>query len=220
MFAKELISDAVVPLKTSDTCMQALNLMDEFRVAHLPVVNNASFLGLISEEDIISYNNFEEPIGSCPVSSANTYVDVHQHLFDVMRLMANERLTLIPVLDNQLQYVGVITLEDLLQNFAEVSSLAEPGGIIVLERNLNNYSMTEIAQIIESNDAKILGAYVTTNHDTTKIFVSIKVNRMDLSSILQTFDRYNYIVTVSFGEGSYYDSLKERYDHLMNYLNL
>ncbi len=194
--------------------------MDEFRVTHLPVVNNTAFLGLISEEDIFAYNNYEEPVGSCPISSTKSYVDPHQHLFDVMRVMASERLSLIPVLDNQEQYLGVITLEQLLQSFAEISSLLDPGGIIVIERNLNDYSLTEIVHIVESNDAKILGLFVTSHHDTTKIFVSIKVNRMDLGQILQTFDRYKYIVTVSFGEGSYYESLKERYDNLMNYLNL
>ncbi len=220
MIAKDLVSSVVVPLKTSSTGLDALNWMDEYRVNHMPIVNNLDLLGLLSDEDVFAMSSYEEPIGSHPLSLRKPYVEEGQHLFDIFRIMSEQSLTLIPVLDYKKQYLGVITLEDLMMKFVPFASLRDPGGVIVLERNINDYSMAEIAQIIESNDAKILAFFVTTTPDSTKIDISIKVNRIDIGAILQTFNRYNYLIKASFSEDSNSDTLKERYDLLMTYLNL
>ncbi|MDP2424566.1 MAG: CBS domain-containing protein [Bacteroidales bacterium] len=220
MIARELITATIVPLKTSDTGLEALNWMDEYRVSHMPIVNNSDFLGLISEEDIYALNSYEEPVGSHHLSLTKPYLDESQHIFDVFRIMSELQLTLVPVLDDKNHYLGVITTEELLKKFASISSLRNPGGVIVLERNTNDYSLTEIAQIVESNDAKVLGIFITSNPDSTRMEISIKVNRLDLGPILQTFNRYNYIIKASYGEDTYYDILKDRYDLLMTYLNI
>lgn len=220
MIARDLLSAAIVPLKTSDTGLEALNWMDEYRVSHMPIVNNAEFLGLISEEDIYEFNSYEEPIGSHPLSLAKPYVNESQHIFDIFKLLSGMQLTLVPVLDDKKHYLGVITLEDLLKKFTTIASLQNPGGVIVLERSINDYSLTEIAQIIESNGAKVLGVFITSSPDSTLLEISIKVSSIDLGQIIQTFNRYNYIIKASFGEENYHDILKERYDLLMTYLNI
>lgn len=220
MLAKELISNEIIPLKTSDTGLYAQKAMEEFKVSHLPIVNNIDFLGLITEEDVFLLNDPGEPIGNHPLSLATPYVDQYQHVYDVVLLIANEKLTLVPVLNKSNHYLGVITLQDLVGHFGHITAVQNPGGIIVLELNENDYSMAEIAQIIESNDAKILSSYITSHQDSTKVEVTLKINKINIYPILQTFNRYNYIVIASFSETNYKNDLMDRYNSLMTYLNL
>jgi acetoin utilization protein AcuB len=221
MLAKDLISDVVPALRTSDSGQKALYWMDIFRISHLPIVNNEDFLGLISDKDIYDHNMAEEPIGNHSLSLFSPYVTSEQHVYEVMEIASEMQLTVIPVLTEDKQFLGVITLTDLLHFFADVSALKQPGGIIVLEINSNDYSMSQIAQIIEGNDAKILSSYITSSHQSTKMEVTLKINRKDLSSILQTFMRYNYIVKASFMDDNDLNSLYEnRYDSFMKYLSI
>ena len=220
MIAKELISNDIAPLHTSDTALQALSWMEEYRVSHLPIVNNIDFLGLISEEDIYKISDFEEPVGNHLLSISKQYVFGNQHLYDVIKTISSQHLTLLPVLNESRQYLGVITISDLVTSISEMAAVENPGGIIVLELNQNDYSLTEITQIIESNEAKILSLYITSHPDTTKIELTIKVNKMDIRPIIQTFNRYDYTIKASFAEAEYYDDLLDRYNSLMNYLNI
>ncbi len=220
MIAKELISNDIAPLHTSDTALQALSWMEEYRVSHLPIVNNIDFLGLISEEDIYKISDFEEPVGNHLLSISKQYIFGDQHLYDVIKTISSQHLTLLPVLNESRQYLGVITIADLVTSISEMAAVENPGGIIILELNQNDYSLTEITQIIETNDAKILSLYVTSHPDTTKIEITIKVNKMDIRPIIQTFNRYDYTIKASFAEAEYYDDLLDRYNSLMNYLNI
>ncbi len=221
MLAKDLISDVVPSLKTSDSGQKALYWMDIFRISHLPIVNNEDFLGLISDKDIYDHNMAEEPIGNHSLSLFSPYVTIDQHVYEVMEIASEMQLTVIPALSEDKKYQGVITLTDLLHYFADVSALKQPGGIIVLEMNSVDYSLTQIAQIVESNDAKILSSYITSSQSSTQMEVTLKINRKDLSSILQTFIRYNYIIKASFMDENDLNSLYEnRYDSFMKYLSI
>lgn len=221
MLAKDLISDVVPALKTSDSGQKALYWMDIFRISHLPIVNNEDFLGLISDKDIYDHNMAEEPIGNHSLSLFSPYVTTEQHVYEVMEIASEMQLTVIPVLNEDNKYHGTITLTDLLHFFADVSALKQPGGIIVLDINSNDYSMSQIAQIVEGNDAKILSSYITSSTQSTKMEVTLKINRKDLSSILQTFMRYNYVVKASFMDENDLNSLYEnRYDSFMKYLSI
>lgn len=220
MIAKDILSGTIMPVKPADTFIQALSWMDEFRVAHLPVVDGTEYIGLLSEEDIYAGNRFEDSIGSQSLTLTRPYVDEYRHVFDVLRMFSEHKLTLLPVLNDQGKYLGVITLEDLMQKFASVSSIQNPGAVIVLERSYKDYSIAEIAQIIESNDATILSMFITSSPDSTLLEIAIKINRMDLGPIIQTFNRYNYTIRAAYGEASYYDDLKDRFDQLMAYLNV
>lgn len=215
-----MISEIIPSLKTSDTGITALNWMDVFKVMHLPIVNDKEFLGLISEVDIYDMNMPEEPLGNHPLSLFMPYVLEHQHVFEIMEVVSRLKLSLVPVLDIKKNYLGVITMVDLLHYFAELSALKNPGGIIIVELNSNDYSMAQISQIVEGNDAKILSSYVTPHQDSTKLELTLKLNVTDLTSIIQTFNRYNYSIKGSFMKFDDEENLlDERYDLLMRYLN-
>ena len=221
MLAKELISEVVPALKTSDTGLQALSWMDIFRISHLPIVNIREFLGLISDKDIYNLNMAEEPIGNHKLSLFSPFVRMDQHIYEVIEIVSRLELTVVPVLDGENSYLGLITLNDLLQRFAGLSALKHPGGIIELELNVNDYTLTQIAQIVEGNDAKILSMYVSSPEDSMLMNVTIKVNTTDITSILQTFNRYNYKVKASYMESEEMESLmKNRYDEFMKYLSI
>jgi len=221
MLAKELMSDIVPALRTSDTGFQALSWMDIFRISHLPIVNNREFLGLISDKDIYNLNKAEEPIGNHNLSLFSPFVYEDQHIFEVIEIVSRLNLSAVPVLDHNNNYLGIITINELIQKFAELPAVSQPGGILVLEMNVNDYSLTQIAQIVESNDAKILSVYISSRENTTKMEVILKINRSDLSSIIQTFERYNYNIKASYLKDSEADNLiKNRYELFMRYLNV
>ena len=220
MIAQNLISDSVTPLKTSDTGSVALKLMEEFKVTHLPIVNNEQFLGIIAETDILEHNNLNDAIGNHKLSLTGAFVLNDRHIYEIIKTAGSFNLSLIPVVSEDNSYLGVILLQNLIKGFSEILSTWNPGGIIVLELSSNDYSLTEISNIVESNDAKILSMYLATHPDSTKIEITLKLNKMDIGSVLQTFNRYQYVVKNSFFENEYFDNLKDRYDSFLHYLNI
>ncbi len=220
MLAKHLITDLIIPLKTSNTGSDALSRMDDYRLSHLPIVNNEEFLGMISDEDVFTMDDYDEPLGGQNLSLASVHVTEEQHIFDVIKRFAELKLTLVPVLDHRNKYLGCITMGNLIENFSKIAAIENPGGVIVLEVSQNDYMLSEIAQIIESNDAKVLSLCVISNPDSTKLEITIKINKIDIQSILLTFNRYNYLVKASFTKSDDIEDLKDRFDSLMNYLNI
>ncbi|MEI6487376.1 MAG: CBS domain-containing protein [Bacteroidota bacterium] len=220
MLAKDLITDDIPPLKTNDTGLMAINWMDEFKVSHLPIVNNHEYLGLISDTDILDYDITDDELGKCKLSLIRPYILGSQHIYEAIKMISMMKLTVLPVLDDELNYIGLIPASVLIHEFAALAATREPGGIIVLEMNNHDYTLTQIAQIVESNDGKVLSCYVNHIPDSTKMEVTLKINREDLSAILQTFYRYNYNVKASFHQSEFKDDLKNRFDSFMNYLNI
>jgi len=221
MVAKDLISDVIPAVKTSDSGQTALNWMEIFRISHLPIVNNQDFLGLISDTDIYDMNLPEEPIGNHELTLLKPYVTTEQHLFEVIGLAARLKLTVVPVLDDKMHFKGVITATDLVRYLAGISSMDQQGGIIVVEVIERDYSLSQIAQIIESNNVKVLSLYITSPPDSTRLEVTIKVNTNDIVSVLRTFERYNYDVKTWVTSDDSMDRFySERFDLLMKYLNI
>jgi CBS domain-containing protein len=221
MVAKDLISEVIPSLKTSDLGQTALNWMEIFRVSHLPIVNNQDFLGLISDADIYDMNQPEEPIGNHALTLFKPYVDEEQHIYEVIGLASRLKLSIVPVLDSANHFKGVITISDLIRHLAGISSMDQPGGIIVLELIERDYSLSHIAQIVESNNVRILSMYITSPPESTKLEVTLKVNSGDLVSVIRTFERYNYEVKTWVSTNDSMDRFySERFDHLMKYLNI
>lgn len=220
MLAKELITDEIAPLKSSDTGTMALHWMDEFKVSHLPIIKGQEYLGLISDTEILDLNITDEEFSTQKFSLIRPFVVEGQHVYEVIKLVCMLKLTVIPVLDNDQHYLGLISLTSLMKEFSTLAAVNEPGGIIILEMNTYDYSLSQIAQIVEGNDGKILGCYLNSSTDTTKIEVTIKVNKEDISGILQTFYRYNYNVKASFNQSRFSDDMKNRFDSFMNYINM
>jgi acetoin utilization protein AcuB len=221
MIANDLISEIIPSLKTSDSGQTALNWMEIFRISHLPIVNNQDFLGLISDTDIYDMNQPEEPIGNHELTLLKPYVTDNQHLFEVIGLAARLKLSVVPVLDNDNRYKGVITSSDLIRHIAGISSMDQPGGIIVLELIERDYSLSQIAQIVESNNTKVLSMYITSPAESTRLEVTLKVNTTDLLALIKTFERYNYDVKTWVTTNDSIDRFySERFDLLMKYLNI
>lgn len=221
MVAKDLISEVIPSLKTSDLGQTALNWMEIFRISHLPIVNNQEFLGLISDADIYDMNQPDEPIGNHALTLLKPYVTGEQHMFEVIGLAARLKLTVVPVLDSNQFYKGVITANDLIRHIAAMSSMDQPGAIIVLEIIERDYTLSQIAQIVESNNIKVLSMYVTSPPDSIKLEVTLKLNSNDLSSVIRTFERYNYEVRTWVASSDSIDQFyQERFDLLMKYLNI
>lgn len=221
MVAKDLISEVIPSLKTSDLGQTALNWMEIFRVSHLPIVNNQDFLGLISDADIYDMNQPEQPIGNHNLTLLKPYVEAEQHIFEVIGLASRLKLSVVPVLDNTNHFLGVITIADLIRHMAGISSMDQPGGIIVLELIARDYSLSQIAQIVESNNVKVLSMYITSPPESTKLEVTLKVNTGDLGSVVRTFERYNYEVKTWVSDNDSMDRFySERFDLLMKYLNI
>lgn len=220
MIAKELIVGELPPLAPSDSASLALDLMDEFKVSHLAVVENGTLLGLVAESDLLDLDSPEEAIKQCPDQLFSTSVSEYDHIFDVVKLVADHRLTVIPVANEKQHFIGSISIAKLMTIIADLPMVSNPGGIIVLEMGIHDYSMTEIARMVENNDAKLLGTYVTSHPDSTMMQVTLKINRLDIQAILQTFDRFGYTVTASYDQGDRQEDLKDRFDLLMNYLNM
>lgn len=221
MFAKDLISEVIPSLKTSDLGQTALNWMEIFRVSHLPIVNNQDFLGLISDADIFDMNHPEESIGNHALTLFKPFVDSEQHIFEVIGLASKLKLTVVPVLDSHGHYKGVITTSDLIRHIAGFSSMDQPGGIIVIGLTERDYSLSQIAQIVESNNIKVLCMYITSPPDSTKLEITLKVNSGELGSVIRTFERYNYEVKTWVSSNDSMDNLySDRFDMLMKYLNI
>lgn len=221
MLAKDLVSDVVPPLRTSDTGAIALNWMDVFKINHLPIVNNSELLGLISDADIFDLNCADEPVGNHSLSLNRPYALADQHIYEVLDLFSKLKLSALPVLDSKSEYQGLIIAADLLHQASNLMAVNHPGGILVLELNENDYMLSQIAQIVEGNDAKILSLYIHSIPDSTRIELTIKVNRTDLSSILQTFNRYNYQIKASYKDKNAADEMfNDRYDLFIKYLSI
>jgi len=220
MLARELISDVVTALKTSDSGTKALSWMEVFRIKHLPIVNHREFLGLISDSDIYDLNDPDEAIGAHELSLQKPYVNEDQHIYEVIELLARMELTLVPVLNQEKQYLGVITQEELTRTFAHLSALQQPGGIIELEMNQIDYSLSEISQIVESNNGRILSLYVASSDDNARLRVTMKINLTDMTSILATLNRYNYnVVSSHLSDEDLDEFYQERFDGFLKYLN-
>jgi acetoin utilization protein AcuB len=221
MVAKDLISEVIPSLKTSDLGQTALNWMEIFKISHLPIVNNQEFLGLISDTDIYDMNQPNEPIGNHELTLYKPFVTTEQHIFEVIGLASRLKLSVVPVLDSKNNYKGVITSNDLIRHIAGISSMDQPGGIIVLEVIDRDYSLSQIAQIVESNNVKILSVYITSSPGSTQLEVTLKVNTSDLVSVIRTFERYNYEVKTWVTDNDSMDHFySERFDLLMKYLNI
>jgi CBS domain-containing protein len=221
MTAKQLITSHVVPVHVTDTGAFALLQMEEARLSHLPVVDGGGYIGLISDKSILAADDPEREIGGNNFTLINAVVTEQQHLYEVIKIFSTLNLSLLPVVSERNQYLGAIVLSTVVHALAELVGLHEPGGIIVLEINDKDYSITEIAQIVESNDAKILSLYMTSFPDSTKLEITIKINRIDIGPVLQTFFRFNYLIKASWSnEDAYTEGLQDRFDALMNYLNI
>ena len=193
--------------------------MEEFKVTELPVVDNGKYLGLIEETQLLDRSNIDDKIGSYNLMFKKPFAHENQHVFEIISLIVQNDIDLLPVLDANEKFLGIITINSVLKFFSETVSIANQGSIITLELNINDYSLAEIAKMVESDNAKILASFITSHPDSTKLEVTLKINKNEITRILATFERFNYVVTASYNETDYQKDLQNRYDEFMRFLN-
>ena len=218
MLTRDLISNTIPYLHKSDTVYHALQLMNDYHVAHLPVVENESYLGIISEEQLLQ-NDEDTALTDLQITDGTTSVQGNEHFLKAIQTAVTNQLSIVPVVEER-QLLGIVTYNDLLRNASEFMSLNQPGALIVLEIDSRNYSFTEINRIVESNDAQITHLNTATDPETGLMQVTIRVNKLEVSAILSTFQRYEYNVKYYFGEEIFANELKTNFDNLMHYLEI
>ncbi len=219
MVASELITYDIPPLKISDSGTKALDWMEEFKTSSLPVVNGNKYVGLIDESDILDRNDSDETIEAYNLNFQRPLGFQDQHLFEIIGIMSENDIMVLPIVDSNQHYLGLITSETIVKEFSKAVSVNNAGSIITLEVNLRDYSLAEIAKMVESDEAKILSSFITSHSNSNKLEVTLKINKTDISRILHTFERFNYVVTASYNESEYHKDLQDRYDEFMRFLN-
>ncbi len=201
-----------------DKVHHALQLMNDYHVAHLPVVENENYMGIVSEEQLLQTDD-ELQIHQLQVTDGTTSVQANDHFLKAIQTAVINKLSIVPVVQEK-QLLGIVTYNDLLRNASDFMSLSQPGALIVLEMDNKTYSFTEINRIVESNDAQITQLNTYTDPETGMTQVTIRINKLEVSDILATFQRYEYNVKYYFGEELYENELKTNFDNLMNYLKI
>ncbi|MCA1750407.1 MAG: CBS domain-containing protein [Cryomorphaceae bacterium] len=219
MRAGDLISDEIPTLEGSDSGLFAMQLLDEYKMKHLPVVEHNRLLGMISDTAVYEIDNHEAPLREMKDHLQQVHVVQDQHVYDLVKAAADFQLSAVPIIDGNGNYVGVVSIYCLVRELARISAINDPGAIIVLEVPQKDYSLSEISQIVESNDARIISANVTSTPDSTKLDVTLKINLNNIEGIIQALNRYEYVVSASYHQAGYDDMMRNRFDELMRYLN-
>ncbi len=225
MLAIEAISEEIHPIGPETEVDEVLRLMDSYRVNQLPVIKEGKYLGLLYHADILARKDEVRTVADLEADLIEVYVMKYQHLYEVVRVADEFELSLIPVLeeieeDEGSTWVGTILLQDLVKWFAHSVSIKEPGGIIVITVERKDLAMTQIAQIVEGNEARILSSYITSEPGSHTLDVTLKLDRQDIDAVIQTFERYEYRIKTTYQESRIEEDLKDKFDELMNYINM
>ena len=219
MLNKEMISSSIPSLKLTDSVFQAMELMAEFYVKQLPVVAGDKYVGLVYEDDLMNLEDTAE-LESVSTHFSKVSVQGNMHFLDAVQTANDYHLTVVPVVEKDSDFIGIIVIGDLLRQLGKITGASEPGGVLVLEMDQRNFSFAEISKLIETNDAQITQLNTSWDNGSDSFLVTIKINKFEISDIVATFQRYDYQVKYYFGEELYENELKDNYDHLMNYLSI
>lgn len=219
MQAADLISSDVFALKPGDSCAFSREMLSEWHLAHLPVVNEGKLLGIISLRDLIDVPGTRK-IDSLLIPLHSFEVNEGVHLFQLIGIFGQTGFTSVPVLDEKEKFKGIITLPHLLNLAGHLLTIEQSGAIITLEMNIMDYALTEISRITENDNVKIMGLLISKLNDAGRIQLHIKLNSWQINGILSAFARYNYSVVAVYTNQGAYNDLKDRYDSLMKYLDI
>ena len=206
-------------LKPEDTGDTALRIMEEHHLTELPLVAEENYLGLIQETDLLELDNHNDTLSASHYQNFKPAIIGSAHPYEGIRIANEMNISVLPVVDNEQKYIGAVTRDSFLKYISENSGISEPGGIIVLEILPRNYTLPEIARICENEDVTILNLQVHPN-ERGMLEVTIKVNRSSLDAVVSSFERHKYHVTEIFGEKKHDEDMSEKYNLLMNYINM
>lgn len=220
MLTGELHSQTLPYLHLTDKVYQALQLMNDNHVTHLPIVEGEKYIGLVSEEDLMQADNDNSPLEELQQSFSGISVKTNEHFLKALQIAAENGLSVVPLVNDENELTGTVVYNDLLKYASGFMSLNEPGALIVLEIPSNQYSFNEISKLVETNDAQITQLNTSNDPESGMMQVTIRINKPEVSDIIATFQRYDYNVKYFFGEELYTNELRSNYDNLMNYLRI
>lgn len=214
----DFINNNIKPLRTTDTIADAQDLFAEYPFSHFPVLEEGIYLGCAGAEDV-ELIDIEKTIGDNRYNLERFFARDTMIWLDVLEVFAKNETNLVPVLDKDNKYLGYYEITDIITFFHDTPFLKEDGGILIVEKGIADYTMSQVAQIVESNNGRLLGAFISeANHD--KVQITLKISLGGLSEIIQTFRRYNYEIISEHQEDAYLNTLKDRSDYLDRYLNI
>ena len=219
MNALDLITPDIPPLRPDDEISRALDWMEEFKVAHLPVVADQRLVGLVHDATLVDHFDARATVSRVMEQVEIPSVRSGQHVYEVIRLFSVRGLTVVPVLDPAGVYLGSINEHEALRRLAEVANINEPGSIVVLEMNQVDYSLHQIAGIVEGNDARVLSAFTSTHPDSMRMEITLKINREDISDIMRSFERYDIMVKTTYQGSRLQDNMQDRFEGLMRFID-
>lgn len=220
MLTAELINNNIPQLQLQDSVGKALRLINDYRVTHLPVVNEELYLGLIAEEDLLDAYDEKSMIEILQEFFVHASVKDDVHFLNAVNFISQHETSIVPVINAVNAFSGVITVMDLLKKLAPFSGSNEIGGIIVLEMERTQFAVSQISRIVEGNDAQILHLNTTLHPDSGLLTVTLHLNKLEISGIVAAFERYEYNVIYSFSDEKFEDNIDTNYRHLMNYLDI
>jgi len=220
MIAPSLISDSIPPLHLEDTGEHALITLQEFNVSQLPVLDGNKYVGLITIDEIIHQKHLSQSIQSFQLPGRNPFVLNTAHIFDVMKAAVEFNVRVVPVVDEDGLYLGLISAESCLRGFAVLNSVKDSGAIIEMEIAHPDYSLSEIARISEENSANILCFYTNIRPQDGVVEITLKLNTTDVTTLIAAFERFDYEIKSVYNDSEFTEELKDRYDGLMRYLNV
>ncbi|MBN8666568.1 MAG: CBS domain-containing protein [Chitinophagales bacterium] len=220
MLTRDLISSILPVLHLQDKVFNALQLMSDSHVAHLPIEKDGQYIGLVSEEDLLQAPDDTLELQELKEVYAQVKVSPDDHFLKALHIAAEGKLTVVPVVYSTGEFAGSVSYRELIRQASEFMNVKDPGALIVLEMEPRAYSFSEISRLVESNDAQITQLNTYTDTVTGLMQVTLKINKMEVSDVVATLQRYDYTVRYSFGEEYYENELRSNYDNLMHYLKL
>ena len=220
MIHPDLIKNDISPVKSTDSVEFALGLLDDHKVYHLPIFEGDKYIGLVSEGDLLDAVDDTNSVKEGSSKLIRVFITQGHHIFDAIKLFSEFKLSVLPILNEKEEYLGYLSPYDIISGMGQMLCVESPGGILVLKVNTNDFFLSQIAQIVESNDAKILAFYVTSKADTTQIELTLKINRTDLSAIITSFSRYEYELAAAYHQSSGELDMQFRYENFLKYLNI
>ncbi|MCZ8229080.1 CBS domain-containing protein [Flavobacterium sp.] len=205
-------------IDSQETIMAVQDNLYDIPFSHFPVLEDGIYIGCIIKDDLETFDG-DKKVTDYRFTLEPFFARTKMIWLDVLEVFAKNHTNLVPVLDENNAYVGYYEIEDIIKFFHETPFLKEQGGILVVQKGTLEYSMSQVAQIVESNNGKLLGLFIS-EANAEYIQVTIKISLGAMNDIIQTFRRYNYEIISEHQEDNYINNLKERSDYLDKYLSI
>lgn len=204
-------------LTLKNTVNEALTLCKNYPISHIPIVNNHMYLGSISQTDLLTIENTESLLADLSDIFDHFHSSAQENILELIQLFADNDTNTIPVIENNI-YKGYIELSDVLDIFSQSPFICSEGFVLIIEKNKKEYTFSEVSQIVEANNGKLLGCYVS-NQKGDKIELTLKISSQEINEIIQSFRRYNYTIITEHQDDIYLEELKDRSEYLQKFLN-